>query len=70
MAFRASLLLSHCQLSESMGLTFLGFTVILNPKCLESTAVDTGLVCWRQLNEPRGWRRDTLAQLALQRLES
>lgn len=47
-ACRASSLLSCCQLSESMGLTLLGFTVIHDPKCLESAEVDTGVICWGQ----------------------
>lgn len=52
MACIAGLLLSRCQLSETMGFKFLGFTVVHDPKCLGSTEVDTGVIHWEGLYEP------------------
>lgn len=64
----AGWLLSCYQLSESVGLTFLGFTVIHYLKCPGSTEVDSGVI--QHLYEPRSWCRDRLARLALPQLES
>lgn len=64
----AGWLLSWCQLSKSVGLKFLGCTVIHYLKCPGSTEVDFRVI--QQLYEPRSWCRDRLASLALQQLES